>query len=96
MKNEDLNNRRSTDSEWNWINKHAGHYHTRQEVSSFLGNERIRVTFSNKMEDNKQKNSDKIMVNEKPEKEVRHIEKPEIGNGGEINTEKPEIRYDIE
>jgi hypothetical protein len=49
MKDEELNNRSNTDSEWNWIKQNAGHY--RDNVRNLIGNERVRVTFSDKMED---------------------------------------------
>lgn len=97
MKNKELNHGRSTDSEWNWINKQAGHYHTRQEVSVFLGNEKIRITFSNRIDDNSDNNRAEPLV-EKPEKDVNNPDsnKPNKGDGGEIKKDKPEIRYDIE
>lgn len=50
MKDEELNNRRNTDSEWNWIKQNAGRYN-RDNVRNLIGNERVRVTFSDKMED---------------------------------------------
>ncbi len=50
MKDEELNNRSHTDSEWNWIKQNAGHYN-RDSVRNLIGNERVRVTFSDKMED---------------------------------------------
>jgi hypothetical protein len=94
MKDEDFNNERgSKDFIWKWINKYAGHYHTRQEVSSFLGNERIRVTFSNKIED---KENNKNPLTKTPEKDVNQKDKPEKGDGAGIKKDEPEIRYDIE
>jgi len=50
MKDEELNNRVNADSEWNWIKQNAGHYN-RENVRNLIGNERVRVTFSDKMED---------------------------------------------
>ena len=49
MKDAELNNRVNTNTEWNWIKQNAGHY--RDNVRNLIGNERVRVTFSDKMED---------------------------------------------
>lgn len=123
MKDEELNNKnRSTDSEWNWINQHSGHY-DRNTVRNFFGNERIRVTFSDKLDDNtenftnqnitqnnyielinnqvenKNEPDEEKPVNKNPGKEIENPEpsqKPEVGDGGDVRKEKPEIRYDIE
>ncbi len=50
MKDRELNGRTRTDSEWNWINEHRGHYN-KQEIRNIIGSERIRVTFSDKIDD---------------------------------------------
>ena len=54
MKDRELNGRTRTDSEWNWINEHRGHYN-KQEIRNIIGSERIRVTFSDKIEDSSDK-----------------------------------------
>lgn len=83
MKDEELNQSR-TDSEWNWINQHKGQYN-RQDIRNFIGSERIRVTFSDKMEDNSEGNREKksdVPQSEKPEKEnTPDVSKPEKGDG---------------
>jgi hypothetical protein len=98
MKDENTNNNeRNSESEWNQIRQNVGQYNR----SSFFGGERIRVTFSQKMEDNtndnKRSNNEKDEnMNDKPEEENPDIaQKPEKGDGGEQKKDKPEIRYDI-
>ena len=101
MKDEDLNQRSRTDSEWNWINQHRGHYN-RQEIRNFIGSERIRVTFSDKMEDNtdasensssKNHYGERMNLNSEKDKEKRSeipvFEKSEKKIGSEENS-KPE------
>ncbi|MBS1493772.1 MAG: hypothetical protein JST55_09685 [Bacteroidetes bacterium] len=98
MKDENTNNNEwNSESEWNRISQNAGQYNR----SSFFGGERIRVTFSQKMEDNSNQekpddnNTDERKQN-KPEEENPDIaQKPEKGDGGEQKKDKPEIRYDI-
>lgn len=51
MKDESKNKNMNIDSEWSWINKNSVYYN-QNNLRNFFGHERIRITFSDKLDEN--------------------------------------------
>lgn len=87
------------DSEWNWINKNPGQYDYKS-VRNIFAHERIRVTFSDKMDENTESSSDgdKKLTNESNDenKQKRASKEPEREIDNPHPSEKPEKGNDAQ